>query len=84
MYDTAMAFKGHGLKLCQMRSERRENGMKSFFVFQFSPPGGQVTPKLWAPLNLACQDGSFGTLESQIGHMVMEIITIDEISDGHM
>ena len=29
-----------------------------------------MTPKLWALFNLACQDTSFGTLQSQIGHIV--------------
>ena len=40
-----------------------------------------LTPKLWVALNLACQDASFGTLESQIGHMVMEILTAGKIPE---
>ena len=35
---------------------------------------GGLTPKLWAPLNPAHQDTSFGTLESQIGPTVIEIL----------
>ena len=35
---------------------------------------GRLTPKLWAPLNLAHQDASLGTLESQIEPMVIYIL----------
>ena len=35
---------------------------------------GAVTPKLWVLLDPACRDACFGTLESQIGHIVMELI----------
>ena len=38
-----------------------------------------MTPKLWALLNLARRDASFGTLQSQIGHIVMEILTARQI-----
>ena len=34
-----------------------------------------LTPKLWALLNLACRDDSFDTLQSLIGHTVLEILT---------
>ena len=33
---------------------------------------------LWAWLNWAHQYGSFSTLESLIGHTVMEILTVDQ------
>ena len=39
-----------------------------------------MTPKLWEPLNPACQDASFGTFESQIRHMIMELLTVDQSS----
>ena len=35
-----------------------------------------------APLDLARRYASFGTLESQIGHMVMKILTVYQNSDG--
>ena len=35
-----------------------------------------VTPKSWAPLDLACEDNSFDTLPSPIGHIVPEILVI--------
>ena len=34
-----------------------------------------LTPKLWAPLNPARPDASFGTLQSPIRHMVPEIMS---------
>jgi len=40
-----------------------------------------VTPKLQAPLNLACRDASFGTLQSLIGQTVMEILTARTIPE---
>jgi hypothetical protein len=43
-----------------------------------SPSGGQATPKLWALLNVAHQDTSVGTLQSQIRHTVMEILTVEQ------
>ena len=48
------------------------------FFSIFSGVLGGLTPKLWAPLKPAHHDGSFGSLESQIGHMVMEILTVDQ------
>ena len=33
-----------------------------------------LIPKLWVPLNLACQDSSFGTLQRPIRQMVIEIL----------
>ena len=47
---------------------------------QFSLLGGGVTPKLWALLDPTYQDSSFGTLESQIRHMVMKLLTVDQNS----
>ena len=38
-----------------------------------------MTPKLWAPLNPARRDTSFGTLQSPIRQMVMEILTARKI-----
>jgi len=35
---------------------------------------GVLTPKLWALLNPACRDASFGTLQSAIRHMVPKIM----------
>ena len=43
-----------------------------------------MTPKLWALLDLACRDASFGTLESQIKHTVMELLTVDQNSHEQM
>ena len=40
-----------------------------------------MTPKLWALLNLAHQDASFGTMQSQTGHMVMEVLTAGKIPE---
>ena len=40
-----------------------------------------LTPKLWALLNLAHQDASFGTLQSPIGHMVPKILTAGKIPE---
>ena len=40
---------------------------------------GVLTPMLWAPLNLACRDTSFGTLQSLIRHTVPEILTARKI-----
>ena len=42
---------------------------------------GVLTPKLWSLLNPACQDASFGTLQSLIGHMVPEILTAGKIPE---
>ena len=55
---------------------KSKNIWKSAFLgvwYQFSPPEGHLTLKLWVPLNLACQDASFGTFQCQIRPMVMEI-----------
>ena len=38
-----------------------------------------LTPKLWALLNPARRDASFGTLQSLIGHTVLEILTAGKI-----
>ena len=40
---------------------------------------GFLTQKLWALLNPACQDTSIGTLQSPIGHTVMEILSVGKI-----
>ena len=40
-----------------------------------------LTPKLWAPLNPALQDASFGTLQSPIGHTVPEILSDGKIPE---
>ena len=40
-----------------------------------------MTPKLWAPLNPACRDTSFGTLRSLIGHTVPEILSAGKIPE---
>ena len=40
-----------------------------------------MTPKIWAPLNPARQDASFGTLGSPIGHMVPEILSDGKIPE---
>ena len=40
-----------------------------------------LTPKLWAPLNPARRDASFGTLESPIGHTVPEILSDGKIPE---
>ena len=42
---------------------------------------GVLTPKLWAPLNPAHRDASFGTLQSPIGHTVLEILTAGKIPE---
>ena len=41
-----------------------------------------MTPKLWVPLNLVHQDAFFGTLQSPIGHTIMELLTVDQNSAG--
>ena len=53
----------------------------NFFNVNFHHHGGVLTSKLWAPLNPACQDASFGTLQSLIGHMVPEILTAGKIQE---
>ena len=40
-----------------------------------------MTPKLWAPLNPARRDASFGTLGSPIGHTVPEILSDGKIPE---
>ena len=40
-----------------------------------------LTPKLWAPLNPALRDASFGTLGSPIGHTVPEILSDGKIPE---
>ena len=40
-----------------------------------------MTPKLWAPLNPARRDASFGTLRSLIGHRVPEILSAGKIPE---
>ena len=42
---------------------------------------GVLTPKLWAPLNPAHRDASFGTLLSPIRHMVPEILSAGKIPE---
>ena len=42
---------------------------------------GVLNPKLWAPLNPARRDASFGTLQSPIGHTVLEILTAGKIPE---
>ena len=41
---------------------------------------GVVTQKLWALLDLAHLGASFGTLESQIRHTILELLTVEQIS----
>ena len=52
--------------------------MSNNFWYQFSPPGHQVTTKLWVQLDLTFRDASFGTLESQIRHTRLELLTVDQ------
>ena len=52
-----------------------QKSVKYLFWFQFSPPEGHLTQKLWVPLNLAHWPASFDTLQNPIGHMVLEILT---------
>ena len=40
-----------------------------------------LTPKLWALLNPARRDASFGTLRSPIGHTVPEILSAGKIPE---
>ena len=40
-----------------------------------------MTPKLWALLNPAHQDASFGTLQSLIRQMVIEILNAGKIPE---
>ena len=40
-----------------------------------------LTPKLWAPLNPTCRDASFDTLQSPIGHTVLEVLTAGKIPE---
>merc|ERR1712059_133303 len=44
------------------------------FLMPIFTTRGVLTPKLWAPLNPAHKDTSFGTLQSPIGHTVPEIM----------
>ena len=55
-----------------------------FFDTNLHHQGGVVTSKLWALLNLAHWDTSFGTLQSLIRHTVMELLTVDQNSNGRM
>ena len=44
-----------------------------------------MTPKLWALLDLACQYLYFGILGSEIRHMVMDLLKVDQNSyNGQM
>ena len=43
-----------------------------------------LTPKLWALLDPACREAYFGTLESQIGQTVLELLRVDQNSNGQM
>ena len=54
------------------------------FVVQIYTPRGQVIPIVWAWLNQACQYLSFDTLQSWIGHTVLEIWTVDQNSVTQM
>ena len=56
---------------------KSKNVRKSAFfgiLYQFAPPERQVIPMILAWLNWAHPDLSFGTLQSQIRHMVIEIL----------
>ena len=48
-----------------------------------NPPTPSPGPpsQLWAPLNPACQDASFGTLQCTIGHTVPEILSAGKIPE---
>ena len=42
---------------------------------------GGGDPKVMGPLNPACRDASFGTVQSPIGHTVMELLTVVQNSE---
>ena len=49
------------------------------FVMPIFTTRGDGDPKVVAPLNPACQNSSVDTMESQIRHTVMEILTAQKI-----
>jgi len=50
-------------------------------LLSFFTTRGLLTLKLWALLNLAHQDASFGTMKSQTEHIVMEVLTAGKIPE---
>ena len=45
---------------------------------------GVLNPKLWALLDPSCQDTYCDALGSQIGQMVLELLTVDQNSNGQI